>query len=222
MLPTYKTKDFNLFFFDRNNVNDKVLKTTVENLVKYTKTNNHSSIAFISAANCLGFMDGGSDLGYMNAFEGIQTKVQFGFKKLGIKSLLDRNYIPIGCSMGFKLYDKDIYFVSSPTMMFPQKVPNTENPYHALKSALQLCKKLGVKNVFCPMMCSGYGGYSYIESFELMNEAVIDYEDGESPTFTVKDEYTYNLLKDEDILLINKKQPKIYCNSEFFVNVNPW
>jgi hypothetical protein len=219
-MSTFQTKDFEIYLFDINNTNIRnVLQIKVEDL--YSKLNKDfiKNIAFISPANVLGFMDGGVDKGYMNCIPNIQNLVQNGFKELSYKSMLDRNYLPIGCSMAFKITD-NITFISAPTMLLPQKVLNTDNPYHSLKSSLQLCKELNIKHIFCPMMCTGYGGYSYEDSFKLMTTAINDYhlEKFNSDIKTIKN-YSYNMLINEEIELITIKQPKIYCNTEFYVKM---
>lgn len=183
----------------------------------------NQKIAFISSANSLGFMDGGSDLGYMKSIPDIQKHVQDGFKVLGDKTLLKRNYMCIGNTMGFKLpwigYHSEFYFVSAPTMFLPQKVPNTGNPYFALRSALKTCKAMGITQVYCPMMCTNWGGYTMEESFEMMSNAVQDYSNYTSSLQT-SGGYLFNLLDDNEKKRITELQPKLYCNTEFYVELD--
>lgn len=78
MKPTFVTQDFSIYFFDKNPTEIRdVLQISVEELVKNC---NLDSVMFISNSNSLGFMDGGSDLCYCNAIQGIQSLVQHGFK----------------------------------------------------------------------------------------------------------------------------------------------
>jgi O-acetyl-ADP-ribose deacetylase (regulator of RNase III) len=160
----------------------------------------NDNVAFISSANSLGFMDGGSDLGYMNSLPDIQRIVQNGFKTLRDRTILDRNYLCIGNIMGFKLSnEKECFFISAPTMFLPQKVFGTDNAYIAFKSALQLSKELGIKKVYCPMMCSNYGGFSYKESYDQMKLAVENYNENPTGNFkhhkqTTKSVHEYRIL----------------------------
>jgi O-acetyl-ADP-ribose deacetylase (regulator of RNase III) len=153
MYITFNTKDFEVYLFDRNDTElPLVNKNTSEDIVG-SLTTTDCRVALVSSANSLGFMDGGSDLGYMNAIPRIQALVQNGFKT---SSELGRPYLHIGNTMAFFLPDNnDVVFISAPTMFLPQKVNGTENQYYAFVSALRLAKQLQVKKVFCPMMCTG-------------------------------------------------------------------
>ena len=98
-----------VIIFDREDVGDSSVKQiSVEDLVS-SKTPSDKKIAFVSVANSLLFMDGGSDLGYMNAFENIQQKCQKGARVLGNKSLLGRPCLMIGNALGFEL-EPNVFF----------------------------------------------------------------------------------------------------------------
>lgn len=220
MYITFATSDFNVYFFDKNNTSiQTVTQISVETLFKRYQ-NTDEKVAFISSANSLGFMDGGSDLGYMNAINGIQGMVQMGIKKLNHTTQLGRPYLCIGDTMAFKLPENpNILFVSAPTMFLPQNVYGTKNQYVALKSALQLCKHHGVCKLFVPMMCTNWGGYDYKTSFKLMKQAVSDYNTTNNSHFVHVDEYVYNIANEEDKKKLLKKQPKTYMNTEFGVTI---
>lgn len=223
--PTFKTSDFDIYFFDKNNAFiQNVTQIRVETLFKqYQHTITTEKVAFISSANSLGFMDGGSDLGYMHVINGIQDMVQTGIKKLNHKTQLGRPYLHIGDTMAFHLpQNPNILFVSAPTMFLPQNVYGTKNQYIALKSTLQLCKHHGVSKVFVPMMCTNWGGYDYKTSFKLMKQAVLDYNTTNTTNnshFVHVDEYSYNIANKEEKKHILKNQPKTYMNTEFGVTI---
>ncbi len=214
LIPTFFTSNFDIYLFDKCDTGiENINKASVKEVLACSFD---ATSAFISAANSLGFMDGGSDLGYMDAIPRIQNVVQDGFKLLGLKSLLDRPFLPIGMSMGFKL-NENIFFISAPTMVLPQKVQDTSNPYHAFLASLILCKRLNIKKVLCPMMCTGYGGYTFTESYNLMLKAVEDLDFCENPRIIYSDLYIYYIIKQELFDEITENQSNVYSNSEFFV-----
>jgi O-acetyl-ADP-ribose deacetylase (regulator of RNase III) len=204
-----------LILFDKTIKRKEILQISIEELVeKVSDFDPNVKRAFLSAANSLGFMDGGSDLGYMKVIPSIQKMVQTGFRHLNFQSGLGRFYLPIGCAMGFKVPNKNFYFVSCPTMFLPQKVTGTLNPYHSLSAGLTVCKHLDIQEIYCPMMCTGWGGIPVEEVFKQMKDAtVLPLEISE------KNGYSFAMKKLEDIKRITDTQPKEYCNSEFFVDI---
>ncbi len=103
-------------------------------------------------------------------------------------------------------------------MFLPQPVIGTGNPYYALMSALQIAKKTNIKHLFTPMMCTGWGGYSYEDSFNLMIKAINEYSTKESNIY-VKDNYIFNKVSPEIQKEIVQKQPKVYMNTEFGISI---
>ena len=89
-------KIFNYKTIDEDNFTDDYIKCDIIDLVNNNK--NNKNVAFISAANSLLFMDGGSDLGYMKSINNIENKVKHAAKSLNYISNCGRNYIPIGAS----------------------------------------------------------------------------------------------------------------------------
>ena len=68
------------------------------------------------------------------------------------------------------------------------------------------------------MMCTGYGGYSYKDSYELMSKAVDEYLDNyDKDDFDEDYIFTYNILDEYLTKKITERQPKMYGNSEFYV-----
>lgn len=171
----------------------------------------HKSDGFVSVANSHLFMDGGSDLAYMQMFPGIQAAVkkhaqQFGFvDRLGLTE-----YLPVGAAMMYTTeYGK--HLISAPTMLLPQNVASTQNAYHAFKLVLELMdKNPNVQSVVVPGMCTGYGRMPPLESAYQMHRAWLHHKNG--LTLDTKPE-TKNLVYYPSIL---KQQPKYYCNSQFF------
>lgn len=215
MSYTFKTEDFEIYFFDRNDTGiENVRQITVEELYKENK-NSQEEICFISSANSLLFMDGGSDLGYMNCIDNIESSAKKGGIILNDKTLLGRPHLNIGNTMAFKL-NKNVNFISAPTMFLPQKVNGTDNQYYALKSALYLCKLINVKKVYCPMMCTSWGNYTFNDSFQLMKKAVEDYKNFKG-TQICKEGYFFNIVDEETRKIILSKQPVNYMNTEFGV-----
>lgn len=217
MSYTFKTKDFEIYFFDKNKTGlENVRQISVEDLYK-EKKKTKEKISFISSANSLLFMDGGSDLGYMNCIENIEQMAKKGGKILNDVSLCGRDYLHIGNTMGFLLPENpSISFISAPTMFLPQKVIGTGNQYFALRSALYLSKLMKVKKVYCPLMCTNWGFYTYKDSFELMKKAVDDYNFF-TGTQKFDSGYFFNIVDEETRKLILSKQPNVYMNTEFGV-----
>jgi hypothetical protein len=178
-------------------------------------------IAIVSASNSLGFMDGGSDLGYMKSIPNIQEKIQNGIKRLNNLSKLGRPYLQIGSSMSFQLNENEnIYFISSPTMFLPQKVINTSNPYYTFLSTIIMANFMGIDELYSPLFCTGYGGYDYYKSYSLMIQAIKDHnliDMKNNYNFIQKNQYYYLILKKSIYNYILKQQPKIYTNTEFEV-----
>lgn len=206
--------------FDKKEMNSPLVRTiSVEDLVKEVETKNcNVKIAFISSANSLLFMDGGSDLGYMKSIPNIQSICKKGAKLSGKVSDLGRPYLPIGDAMAFKVPDKNYYFISCPTMFLPQKVNETNNPFYALQAGLELCRYLDIEQVYCPMMCTNWGGMSFSQSLEQMTKAsTTRVNNGEVKRL---ENYYYFTRSKEDLKKIIQEQPKVYCNTEFYVSLN--
>lgn len=121
--------------------------------------------AFISPANCMGFMDGGIDAVYMEMFNGIEEKVQTEIKTHNLHTALKRYYIPIGSSLIVDVGDvnNNQTLISAPTMWLPRDVSKTRNAYWAFRSILCLLDKVNkhrknkITTVICPGLCTGCG-----------------------------------------------------------------
>jgi len=210
--------------FDRVKLDTNIdyIVTNVEDLVE--KYRNRRDIAFISCANSLLFMDGGSDLGYMNSIDGIEEKVKGALKNLELVSRCGRNYLPISCAQ-LIIPEETYKFVSCPTMFLPQNVGETRNPYYALRAALNVVYEYNkicpdedrVKEVFTPFMCAGWGGIDREKGYQMMMEACGDYGAGDFD-FKIVGNACFSMSKRYEE--ITQEQPKNYMNTEFGISIS--
>ena len=219
---------FTVHIFDHKNIEKfkkPYLLSSVENLVNEYR--HDKSVAFISAANSLLFMDGGSDLGYMNSIQNICPYVKHCAKSLNLLSNNNRYHLPIG-SAQLVIPEGTYKFISSPSMLLPQDVSMTNNPYHCLKTALNVAynynkyctEDMKIKTIFTPFMCTGFGKFSFKKSYKLMKKAIKDYSNNEDYNFIVKSNNIYYSVYNGSILYdIVQEQPKIYENIEFGITV---
>ena len=134
---------------------------------------------FLSPANSFGFMDGGIDENYSKMFPKIQNLVQLQISQYPFKTAGGASYLPIGSSLLLHLKEK-CFFVSAPTMYRPENVSHTQNAYIAMLSTLSLIGKQmngKITTLIVPMLCTGYGEMSHIESAKQMIRAIKDYFD---------------------------------------------
>ena len=218
--------------------NHSYLVSNVEDLVEKHRQDKH--VAFISIANSLLFMDGGSDKGYMNAISDIQKKVQSKLPYRNLKTFngTGRPYLPIGIAQMI-LPEKTYKFISSPSMFLPQKVTHTKNPYHTLRVALYLvnqfnlwCQKHNkldhqIETVYTPFIATGWGGISYEKSYELMTQAIKESDKESKNDLIINPDYLFDIAKNEEAFYgvcrnlkkITAEQPKIYMNTEFGISI---
>ncbi len=163
---------------------------------------------FVSPANSLGFMDGGIDKAYMGMFNGIQHLVQRTIRDVSpYRSLLGRPFLPIGSAILVQP-DQNNYLISAPTMLMPQPVKETHNPYHAMRAIMKIWT--GEGTLIVPPLACGYGMIDPKVAAQQMLQAVID-EPRRAP------EKCHYIINSEEIL---SQQPKYYENTEFF-EINP-
>lgn len=202
------------------NDNPEVLKhfsdfTTVCARIENLILDNHPVIQnkpvyFVSAANSLLFLDGGSDSAYIRMFQGIQQIAQHKMKNSSEipLSLVGKKYLPIGASMIHKI-SEEYSLIFAPTMLYPQSVKDTQNAYHAMKAILKIWPGDGI--LLVPVLCGGYGKMDFAEIDKQIKKA-LDEHDG---MYSGNDFYLPPNVEE-----ITKSQPKFYENSEFFT-VNP-
>lgn len=170
---------------------------------------------YISPANSLCFMDGGIDKALSQIiFPGIEIEVKETVKNLGLRTLLNRPYLPIGSSIIIEKGLKNL--VVAPTMLLPQNVSNTQNAYYATMATLYNIlsnhnENINNIDIIFTSFCCGYGKMSEDESLNQILKGFNDY-------------HLYNpMIVNNNIILKepNKlEQPKYYQNTEWF-NVNP-
>lgn len=168
---------------------------------------------YISPANSLCFMDGGIDYALSRIiFPGIEEKVKKIVKIIGIKSIVNKPYLPIGSSIIIDDDETNKSLVVSPTMLLPQNVSNTNNAYYATVTSLYnilVNKKEILDNVdiIFTSLCCGYGKMNEDESIKQILEGIKNYKN-------------YNPKYTFDNIIINQpnmhEQPKLYQNTEFF------
>lgn len=96
---------------------------------------------FVSAANSLGFMDGGIDLVLSRKmFPGCERLVRQKIAELDIKTKLGRPYLPIGSALTIPVGPTTDLYVA-PTMFLPHDVSETRNAYYAFLAVLALWSK---------------------------------------------------------------------------------
>lgn len=191
----------------------EMVTRNIIDLVNENKTN--KNVAFVSAANSLLFMDGGSDLGYMKAIKNIEMKCKKACKLLGKVSNCGRYYLPIG-SAQLIVPENSYKFISSPTMFLPQNVKDTKNPYYAMSAILDVAKFYNencnaderIEEIYVPFLCTGYGGFEAQASLDLMHLAL-----NNNLQFKHKNVNGVHFsVSDKDFI---SEQPKIYMNTEF-------
>ncbi len=143
--------------------------------------------AFVSPANCLGFMDGGIDLVYSRKmFPGCEQAVKQKIRTLGFQTLLGRPYLPIGSAFCVPVEDTT-GLICAPTMFLPHDVSKTRNAYLSFLAALLVCKHVGNYNTLVVTShCCGYGKMVEAESARQMRLAYDDFQTGKYPSFNAK------------------------------------
>lgn len=133
----------------------------------------------VSPANSFGFMDGGIDLVYSNAFGwGAERRLRSDIQSLSNKELL------VGKAMLVEAAD-NIGIVAAPTMRTPSILPSgTINPYLATSAALLLLRNIGFPGkVAFPGMGTGCGRVPKIIAAWQMANAISEHLYGGAPVF---------------------------------------
>jgi len=140
---------------------------------------------FVSPANCMGYMDGGIDYVYTRMFPGIQELVQQKIQSTGIRTILDRPYLPIGSAIIIPYTDSAI--ISAPTMFLPQDVSASQYAYHSFLATLILFHTYRMDHpsfhtLVVTSHCCGFGKMAESESAKQMHMAYVDYMKGNYAT----------------------------------------
>ena len=168
---------FNIIIIDKDNeklpsFTNKEFKTFLGDVKNYTSS--ETPIYFVSPANSKGFLNGGIDQAYMDMFDNIQQKVQDKIKTTSpFKDKFGLFYLPIGSAITVQV-DENKFLISAPTMLMPQSVKNTKNPYWTMKAILNVWNKSGV--LIIPPLCCGYGCISAEESSKQMQCALEEHQ----------------------------------------------
>ncbi len=116
--------------------------------------------AVISPANSFGFMDGGIDLHYVNAFGWeLQDRLQAHIANTpdGVLLVGQATVIPTG-------HAAIPFLVSAPTMRVPSRIGTTVNVYLAFRAALLAVRRhnaggaAAIRSLLCPALGAGIGG----------------------------------------------------------------
>ncbi len=165
--------------------------------------------AFVSPANCLGFMDGGIDYVYSrNLFPNCEHLVRKKIQELGITTFLGRPYLPIGSAFCVQV-DLHTGLICAPTMFLPHDVSITRNAYLSFLAALLVFQKVGTyQTLVVTSHCCGYGKMTAKESATQMRSA---YDDFCTKSYDVdtSTEKTVVLMPNYDM-----EQPNNYDNRE--------
>lgn len=173
--------------------------------------------AFVSPANCLGFMDGGIDYVLSrDMFPGVEKRVKDKIASLDRVTLIGRPYLPIGSAIVVPTQYVTSCLVSAPTMFLPHDVSMTRNAYHSLMAALCVTDKYiqqtdsSIDTLVCTSMCCGWGKMAPQEAASQMYQAFLDFAQGSRPTqISHVDDATVFLTQPRD-----DEQPNHYDNRE--------
>lgn len=165
--------------------------------------------AFVSPANCLGFMDGGIDYVYSRKmFPGCEKQVKQKILSLGFKTLLGRPYLPIGSAFCVSV-SESTSLICAPTMFLPHDVSSTRNAYLSFLAALLVFQKTAVyETLVVTSLCCGYGKMSEVESAKQMRQAYDDFLQKKIPIDSSSED-TVVLMP-----LYNEEQPDNFDNRE--------
>lgn len=173
------------------------------------ETLSRDSVAFVSPANCLGFMDGGIDYVYSrDMFPKCEKIVKSEIGRLGFKTNLGRPYFPIGSAFCISVGDTT-GLICAPTMFLPHDVSTTRNAYHSFLASLLVFRKVALyETLVVTSHCCGYGKMSAAESARQMREA---YDDFISITTQPDSSPEKHIVL---MPLVNDTQPDNYDNRE--------
>lgn len=124
--------------------------------------------ALITAGNSFGDMGGGVDKAIDDSFNGEA-------QKLVQKNITDTFFgeLPVGTALTVYPNKKRPALIYAPTMRIPGHIPNTINPYLALRAALIVAIQNKFEHVVCSAFGCGIGGVSPEDSAEQMRTAFL-------------------------------------------------
>lgn len=132
--------------------------------------------AVVSPANSFGFMDGGVDLAYSQAFGWqVQQRLQGEINKLPFGELL------VGQALAVPTDDAAIpWLIAAPTMRIPGIIRDPLVIYLASRAAMFQAADLKLKSIAFPGMGTGTGGISFDLAAKLMIQGLVDAQTGRS------------------------------------------
>ena len=142
--------------------------------------------AYVSPANCFGYMDGGIDEIYSKMFTDIGKTVRQEIHKHS-KYRTERNtqkILPIGSSLVVPV-NPTSFLICAPTMVFPNNVSDSRNAFAAMSAVLNVVSKHNqhvlrvndtIDTIYIPGLCTGVGRMSLENSIQQMMEAIDDWE----------------------------------------------
>lgn len=240
ILPTFVFVDIqNNFTTNINNILSKEFdlnrKINYKTITGDIYEQNHPNSIYVSPANSLGFMDGGIDAVLSRKmFPNCEIKVKNTIKKIGIQNLLGRYYLPIGCSLIIPVKHAingdnftNQYLMSAPTMLLPQDISNTKNPYYTMYAIVRHCiifnryfkskNYTPISQIFIPGLGTGYGKTTPKRCAELICKALKDaifdeFINTKSINNNLSPNHWSYIPEYQHIL---KEQPNYYQNTEF-------
>ncbi len=131
--------------------------------------------AVVSPANSFGWMDGGIDLVYRNAFG--EAVEHAAIAKI---AQLPRCELHVGGALYVCVAHERIKgVVVAPTMRVPGVVADTDNAYRAFRAALLVARECGVRTLAAPGMATGVGRMHPVQAAEQMCRAWREVSEGQ-------------------------------------------
>ena len=191
--------------FENTNTTINFVSSDVRDLIK-----TYNVQVAVSPANCLGFMDGGIDIFYMQMFPGIQLRVQKRIESFGITTSLGRHILPVGSAMLVSTGSNECKLLACvPTMFLPEDIRNTQNVYWAIRGLLKLIDSSRPPGLTAiPCMGTGVGKMTASQSAHQVRQAFDDHFAEENPSSQLQSKHAYVLSKMACV------QPITYANTE--------
>jgi O-acetyl-ADP-ribose deacetylase (regulator of RNase III) len=181
----------------------KVIQANVKDLILQ-----HNVTAVVSPANSMGFMNGGIDKIYMEIFPGIEKMVQDTIVKIGLKTLDNRDYLPIGSAITVNTKNKNCpYLICAPTMFLPSMIKGTNNVFISFIAILYIAKNNPNCIIACPGLGTGVGHVTSESAINQIESAIKNYN-----SFTDNDHYNSMIKYSDTTNLVLHKIPCAQTN----------
>lgn len=217
------TTECNFVFIDTSSQFAKSINKYFKNIdnavgltmdVQNYKSNN--KIFYVSPANSFGFMDGGIDKIYSkHMFRDVEGRIKSVINRHGKLSKLGRPYLPIGSAIIVAADNSTKNFmIAAPTMLFPQDVKGTQNPYYAFLAVLNVistCPMSMYADIVVPGLCTGYGNIEPEESAKQIYKAYTDFHFNKTKPNTILYKNFLYYITEPNLC----EQPNNHSNTEF-------